>query len=207
MKYDWAKQEKEFYLPPNKPTQVILPPMWFFMLKGKGNPNHEGFTEAVGVLYSLAYGVKMMPKTGKVPEGYFDYAFYPLEGLWDLDEEARSFSHLDKNHLVYTLMIRQPSFVTEQLAQEVIERVGKKKPHPLLDQVTFGCLEEGSCLQMLHLGPYDDEPASFARMAEFCTANGLTRLCQTHREIYLTDARRTAPERLKTVLRYRVAPQ
>jgi hypothetical protein len=207
MKYQWTKQEKEFYLPPQKPTMVTLPPMNFFMLKGKGNPNHQGFAEAVGVLYSLAYGVKMMPKGGITPEGYFDYAIYPLEGVWDLEEEARGLSHLDKDRLVYTLMIRQPSFVTPALAQEVIEKVNKKKPHPLLERVTFESLEEGTCLQMLHLCPYDNEPASFALMEQYCKTHGLKRLCYTHREIYLSDQRKTAPERLKTVLRFKVAPQ
>lgn len=203
MKYDWRKQEKEFYLPPQKPTLVTLPPMTFFMLKGRGNPNHQGFAEAISVLFSLSYGVKMMPKSGVVPNGYFDYAIYPLEGLWDL-EEGQDHSCLDKNRFIYTLMIRQPSFVTTDLAQKVIEKVKKKKPHPLLEQVTFGSLEEGTCVQMLHLGSYDNEAASFALMDEFCETHDLLRLCPTHREIYLSDARKTAPKRLKTVLRYRV---
>lgn len=204
MKYEWKKKEKELYLPENKPEVVAVPELKFFMLEGKGNPNAEEYAEAVGTLYSLAYAVKMLPKKGITPDGYFDYTVYPLEGVWDLAEEARSLDRLDKDSLIYTIMIRQPDFVTDELAQDVIKTVKMKKPHRLLDKVTFGSLQEGLCVQMMHLGPYDDEPMSFSIMEDFCKHNGLNRAEKTHREIYISDVRKTEPKKLKTVLRFKV---
>ncbi|MEA4846374.1 MAG: GyrI-like domain-containing protein [Clostridiaceae bacterium] len=205
MKYEWKKQDKGLYLPKNRPEIVIVPSMRFFMLDGRGNPNNEDFAEAVGVLYSLAYAIKMMPRKGYTPEGYYDYSVFPLEGVWDLAPEARELEVLDKDSLIYTIMIRQPDFVTDETAQRAIEAVAKKSKHPLLTKVRFGCIEEGLCVQMLHIGSFDSEPASFAVMEEFCEANGLRRLSKIHREIYLSDARKTAPERLQTVLRFKAA--
>lgn len=206
MKKEWKKDEKALYLPKTNPELVKVPSMGFFMLDGRGNPNSEAFAEAVGVLYNLAYGVKMLPKKGLEPAGYYEYSIYPLEGVWDLDEKARELDYLDKDSLIYTLMIRQPEFVTDELAREVIEYTRIKKPHPLLEHVRFGMLEEGLCIQMLHLGSYSEEPESFSRMEEFCKANQLERVSKLHREIYLTDARKTAADKLKTVLRFRVKP-
>lgn len=202
MKYEWKKQGKDLYLPKNEPEVVTVPSMKFFMLEGKGNPNNEDFAEAVGVLYSLSYAVKMMPKKGATPEGYFEYSVFPLEGVWDLAEEARGLETLDKDSLIYTVMIRQPDFVTDKLAQEVIASTKEKKYHPLLEKVRFGSLEEGLCVQMMHFGPYDSEPQSFSRMEEFCEKNNLKRKSKIHREIYISDVRKTSPEKLKTVLRF-----
>lgn len=204
MKFEWKKQAKELYLPKTQPELVDVPPMNFFMLEGQGNPNNDAFADAVGVLYSLSYAIKMMPKKGVTPEGYYEYSVFPLEGVWDLAEEARGLDKLDKDALIYTIMIRQPDFVTEELANTVIEQTKEKKPHPLLDRVRFAELEEGLCVQMLHIGPYDDEPASFAKMEKYCEANHLRRVSKIHREIYLSDVRKTAPEKLKTVLRFNV---
>ena len=204
MKYEWKKQAKQLYLPKNKPAVVTVPDFKFFMIDGKGNPNSEEFSEAIGVLYSLAYAVKMLPKRNIMPEGYFDFTVFPLEGLWDLAEEARTMEILDKNSLIYTIMIRQPDFVTDELAQEVIKSVKLKKPHPLLDKVRFNRLEEGLCVQMLHIGPYDEEPESFSIMEDYCAQNNLRRITKIHREIYLSDFRKTQPEKLKTVLRFKV---
>ena len=204
MKYEWKKQAKELYLPKNKPELVTVPNFKFFMIDGKGNPNSEEFSEAIGVLYSLAYAIKMLPKKNIIPEGYFEYTVFPLEGIWDLAEEARALEVLDLNSLIYTIMIRQPDFVTDKLAQEVIDSVKLKKPHPLLDKVSFNRLEEGLCVQMLHIGPYEDEPKSFSLMEDYCAQHKLRRSTMVHREIYLSDARKTQPEKLKTVLRFKV---
>lgn len=206
MKYEWKKNDKEIYLPKNKPEIVTVPNFKFFMVDGKGNPNSEEFSEAIGVLYSLSYGIKMLPKKGIVPEGYFDYTVFPLEGVWDLVEEARGLPSLDKNSLIYKIMIRQPNFVTDELAKEVIEKVKVKKTHALLDKVRFNSLEEGKCLQMLHVGAYDDEPKSFLIMEDYCRQNDLKRTSKIHREIYISDFRRTQPDKLKTVLRFKVEP-
>lgn len=203
-KHEWKKQEKAIYLPKNQPEFVTLPSFDFFTIIGKGNPNEAAFSEAIGVLYSLAYWIKMLPKKGVIPEGYFDYSIYPLEGIWDLSEEAKHNIVFDKNELVYKIMIRQPSFVTKELAEQAVEAVKNKKPHDLLQKVLFEAIEDGSSVQMLHTGSYDTEHESFKLMDEFCAKNGLERNSLTHREIYITDSRKTATEKLKTVLRYSV---
>lgn len=204
MKHEWKKNDKLLYLPKNQPEVITIPPMKFFMIKGKGNPNNESFSEAVGVLYSLSYGIKMMPKKGTTPVGYFEYTIFPLEGVWDLAEEARGLTILDKDSLIYTIMIRQPEFVSEELAQIVIESTKLKKPHPLLESAKFGSLEDGLCVQMLHFGSYDNESDSFNKMEDFCKENNLRRLSKIHREIYISDPRKTEPDKLKTVLRFKV---
>ncbi|WP_379150730.1 GyrI-like domain-containing protein [Paenibacillus sp. sgz5001063] len=205
MKYEWKKQEKAFYLPPSEPGLIKVPAYPYFMVTGNGNPNSDEFAEAVGVLYSLSYAVKMLPKKGPAPEGYHEYSIFPLEGVWDLSEQGRLKAELDKDELVYNIMIRQPDFVTPVLAAEMMEKVKRAKPQPLLDRAVFASCEDGLCVQMLHLGPYDNEPASFRRMEEYCRLNGLRRISKTHREIYITDNRRTKPENLKTVLRFLVS--
>lgn len=203
MKYEWKKNAKELYLPKNAPEIINVPPMKFFMLEGKGNPNNEEFAEAVGVLYSLSYGIKMLPKKGAIPEGYFEYSVFPLEGVWDLAEEARGLEKLDKDSLIYTVMIRQPDFVTDKLAEMIIQETKIKKPHALLQKVRFEILEEGKCVQMLHIGAYDSEPKSFAKMEKYCKLNNLKRISKIHREIYISDVRKTEADKLKTVLRFR----
>ncbi len=202
MKYDWKKQEKDIYMPKQQPQFITIPSYHFFTIEGKGNPNDGDFSEAIGVLYSLCYGIKMLPKKGITPEGYFDYAIYPLEGIWDLSDEAKNAQVFDKNELIYKIMIRQPDFVTRELALETIERVKAKKPHSFLEKVRFESIEDGHCVQMLHIGSYDDEPESFEQMKSYCEQNNFIRQDLRHREIYLSDARKTAPEKLKTVLRY-----
>src|SRR5690554_5569200 len=110
MKHEWRKHEKELYMPKAKPELVTVPKQKFLMIDGQGNPNSEEFAERVGVLYSLSYAIRMMPKQGYTPEGYFEYTVYPLEGIWDLTEKGRKLDTLDKEELVYTIMIRQPDF-------------------------------------------------------------------------------------------------
>ncbi|WP_297421399.1 GyrI-like domain-containing protein [Clostridium sp.] len=204
MKYEWKKHAKEYYMPKSEVEIIPIPEFKFFMIKGKGNPNHEHFSEEVGVLYSLSYAVKMMPKSGVIPEGYFDYAVFPLEGVWDISEEGKGKNNIDKNEFIYTIMIRQPDFVTEEIAMKAIEIVKKKKPHPLLESVIFSSIEDGLCVQMMHNGSYDDEPRSFQKMKEFCDQNNLERVSMPHREIYISDARKVEQSKLKTVLRYKV---
>jgi hypothetical protein len=206
MKYEWKKAEKQLYLPRTIPELITIPNQKFFMLKGKGNPNSDSFAEKIGVLYSLAYAIRMMPKQGYIPDGYFEYTVYPLEGLWDLTEEGRNSKILNKNELLYTVMIRQPDFVIPSVVEKAFEIVRKKKPHPLLDEVTFEMFEDGLSVQMLHLGSYDNEPQSFKLMNEFIANHNLEKRALVHREIYLSDARKVQPDKLKTVLRYMVEP-
>lgn len=204
MKHEWRKKEKNYYIPKAKPEIVNMEKFKFIQIKGSGNPNNEEFSERVGVLYSLAYAIKMMPKKGITPDGYFDYTVYPLEGIWDLDEEGRLKNEFDKNNLVYNIMIRQPDFVTKEVFDLAMEMTKKKKPNKLLDDVVFGEIEEGMCVQMMHIGPYDDEYKSFEVMKEFIKDNNLVIKSLAHREIYISDVRKTASEKLKTVLRYMV---
>lgn len=207
MKYEWRKKEKEYYIPKVKPQLVEIPEFKYFTLKGQGNPNTEAFKECIGVLYSLSYAIRMMPKNGITPDGYFEYTVYPLEGIWDLTEEGRLEETLNKDELVYKLMIRQPDFVTEEVVKTAMEIVKKKKPHPLLEKVEFESIKEGLCVQMLHVGPYDDEPRTFSVMKEFCVENNLEIKTLAHKEIYLSDFRKTEASKLKTVLRYLVNPK
>ena len=175
-------------------------------LKGKGDPNDDFFDEYIGVLYSLSYAIRMSPKAGFAPKDYFEYSVYPLEGVWDISNEAKKnyTGHIDKNSLIFNLMIRQPDFVTNEFVQDIMERTKKKKPHELLESVKFATIKEGKCVQMLQLGSYDKEPESFKQMKEFCKENNLVRESKQHREIYLSDVRKVSPEKLKTVLRFKV---
>jgi hypothetical protein len=198
MKHEWKKHEKALYLPKKEPVLVTVPEQKFFAIKGIGNPNEADFSERVSVLYSLAYAVRMMPKSGFTPEGYFEYTVYPLEGVWAGGDVA------DKNKLVYTIMIRQPDFVMDEIAQLALDMTKKKKPHPYLQEAFFCTMTDGLSVQILHEGDYDNEPESFAKMQRFMDANGLSRRESSHREIYLTDASKVAREKLKTVLRYTV---
>jgi len=205
MKFEWKKQEKNLYLPKEKPDLITVPQQKFFMISGKGNPNDEEFSEKIGILYSLAYAVRMMPKQGYTPDGYYEYTVYPLEGIWDLTEEGKQSKTLNKDELLYTIMIRQPDFVTQEIVNKAFENVRKKKNHPLLDDVTFETMEDGLSVQMMHIGSYDDEPQSFEQMKKFIKENNLEITTLRHREIYLSDARKTEKSKLKTVLRYMVS--
>ncbi len=204
MKYEWRKKEKELYLPKDKPVLITVPEQKFLMISGKGDPNQEEFSEKVAALYSLSYAIRMMPRNGYTPDGYFEYTVYPLEGIWDLTEKGRKSPTLIKDELLYTIMIRQPDFVTEEVVEKAFEIAGKKKPNPLLDEVSFDTMEDGLSVQMMHIGPYDDETRTFDQMKKFIQENDLEIITLAHREIYISDPRRTDPSKLKTVLRYRV---
>lgn len=198
MKHEWKKHEKELYAPKEIPQLISVPKQKFFMIKGKGNPNDEDFSERIGILYSLSYAVRMMPKKGFVPEVYFEYTVYPLEGVWEAGDTS------DKSTFSYTIMIRQPDFVTEEVVNKAFEIVNVKKPNPLLKEAYYGEMEEGLSVQVLHIGDYDDEPKSFEKMIEFMNENNLEKIGETHREIYLSDARKVERNKLKTILRYMV---
>ena len=164
MKHEWRKKEKNYYLPKTNPEIVNIQELKFIQIKGSGNPNSEEFSQKVGTLYSLSYAIKMMPKKGITPKGYFDYTVYPLEGIWDLTNESRDYEIFDKNNLVYTIMIRQPEFVNEEVFKEAIEILKKKNNNPLLDEVEFVSIDEGMCVQMMHIGSLDEEYKSFEVM-------------------------------------------
>ncbi|MBK7093992.1 MAG: GyrI-like domain-containing protein [Saprospiraceae bacterium] len=203
-KQNYRKDQKQYYQPGIKPGLITLPSLKFFIIQGQGNPNDEFFGDYIQVLYALSYAVKMSPRQGKTPEGYFDYTVFPLEGVWDILDEAKAdfTGTIDKNTLIFNLMIRQPDFVSIEFAAEIIEHTKYKKKLPLLEKVKFESIEEGMCVQMMHIGPFDDEPQSFQKMEDFNSEHGLKRISKLHREIYLSDPRKTAPEKLRTVLRF-----
>lgn len=202
MKHEYRKHEKEIYVPKQKPEFIRVPKFKYVTISGKGNPNTEEFANKIGVLYQLSYAIRMMPRNGYTPEGYFEYTVYPLEGLWDLSEEGRLMDKLDKNELVYTIMIRQPDFVTDDVFNKALENVKKKNDSPLLDEVKFISIEDGSSVQMLHIGSYDDESKTFDVMKQFIKDNNLELKTLVHKEIYLSDFRKVEKDKLKTVLRY-----
>lgn len=205
MKFEWRKEEKNLYLPKQKPEIINVPRQKFFMVSGKGNPNdNEEFSEKIGALYSLSYAIRMMPKNGFTPEGYFEYTVYPLEGVWDLTEEGRKMDTLHKNELVYTIMIRQPDFVNEDIVKRAFEVAKKKNTNQYLDDVVFDSMEDGLCVQMMHVGSYDDEKQSFDLMKDFIAEKNIERESLIHREIYISDFRKVEKEKLKTVLRFKI---
>ncbi|WP_229683210.1 GyrI-like domain-containing protein [Virgibacillus oceani] len=198
-KVDYKKDFKHLYMPKSLPEIVEVPKMPFFKISGSGDPNDEEFANAVVALYSLSYAVRMSYKSDEVPAGYYEYTVFPLEGVWDLLD--RSKPPTDKSNLKYTIMIRQPDFLTEKGFERFLEQTKRKKTNPYLEKVRFEQAADGLSCQMMHLGSFDDEPESFERMETYCTEHGFTRTSKIHREIYLSDPRRTEPAKLKTVLR------
>lgn len=202
MKQEWKKQEKELYGSKTTPAIVKAAKQNYIMISGTGNPNDEEFSEKVSALFSLAYAIKMRYKTsmkGNVsPDVIDDFAVYPLEGIWKEKES----DELVKDQLSYTIMIRQPDFITSDMVDTAVEQVKKKKPNPFYNDIRFDAFEDGTCIQILHIGSYDDEPASFEKMNEFARQQGYTRCRTWHREIYLTNGNRVIKSKLKTILRY-----
>jgi hypothetical protein len=207
MKLEWRKIEKSIYLPKKKPEIIDIPEFQFLTIEGEGRPGSEYFNECISALYSLSYALKMtLKKIDQIPDDYIDYTVYPLEGIWDLNEKGRRNynGHIDKNDLVYKLMIRQPDFISESYFQQILQMTMEKKPHPLLEKVKFENIRDGKCIQMLHVGSYDTEAVSFNIMEEFTEEQNLKRESKDHREIYLSDFRKVPVEKLKTVLRFKV---
>lgn len=169
------------------------------MISGEGNPNDADFSNRVSALYSVAYAVKMAYKKA-AQGGIDDFAVYPLEGVWQKIEG----DELVKENLRYTLMIRQPGFIEKDRIDAALECAKVKKPNPLLEEIRFEIVQGGTCVQILHIGAYDDELVSFAMLDKFARALRLTRAESCHREIYLNNANRTEKSKLKTILRYMV---
>lgn len=203
MKYEWRKSEKGLYGAKKKPELVEVPSQQFIVIEGEGNPNEADFSERVSALYSLAYSIKMLFKSMMKEEAedkVKDFTVYPLEGIW----EKAAGEGFDKSQLRYQLMIRQPNVIDQDIFAAALENVRKKKPNHLYDDICFQRLPEERAIQVLHVGSYDSEPASFEKMDELANSLGLERCGQVHREIYLSNKNRTPEEKLKTVLRYSV---
>lgn len=201
-KIDYKKHDKALYLPKGEPVILDVPAMPFVAIEGEGDPNRPEFALETGALFALSYAVKMSYKGSDAPEGYYDYTVYPLEGIWSLVDLTRPAT--DKSNLKYKLMIRQPDFLTEEGFRYFVGKTAAKKPNPMLDRLKFITIEDGPSCQMMHTGSYDDETASFERMEAYCEEAGYRRASKLHREIYISDRRRTAPEKLRTVLRFAV---
>lgn len=204
MKFEWKKQEKELYGAKKVPALITVPEQSYIMISGKGNPNGEDFSNRVAALYSVAYAVKMGYKSDTVNEvetkQVNDFSVYPLEGVW----KQKLGDELVKEKLEYTIMIRQPDFITENMVTAALESVKKKKPNPLYEGIRFDTMQDGKCIQILHIGAFDEEPVSFNKMDQFAADNGLKRDESRHREIYLNNANRVEKSKLKTILRYSV---
>lgn len=205
MAFDFKKEYKEFYLPKAKPEIVTVPPMNFIAVRGVGDPNEEGgeYKASIGLLYGIAFTIKMSKLGDHRIDGYFDYVVPPLEGFW-FQPGVDGIDYSKKADFHWISLIRLPDFVTrEDFDRAVAEATRKKKTD--FSSVEFLTLDEGLCVQMMHIGRYDDEPASIALMDEFISANGFENDFSSerlHHEIYLSDARRVAPDKLKTVIRH-----
>ena len=239
MAFDYKKEYKEFYLPPKKPGIIDVPEMNYVAVRGWGNPNEPDgeYQVAMGILYGIAFTIKMSERAGHAIEGYFSYVVPPLEGLWRQRGEAGKkvgFDYGRKEDLEWISMIRLPEFVTKEVFDWAIREAGEKKQKDF-SKAEFFTYHEGLCVQCMHVGAYDDEPDTIRRMEEYageqgyevddpCAGNGQEKrwekgpewekngrdtapFLRCHHEIYLSDPRRTAPERLRTVIRQPVRPR
>lgn len=207
MAFDYKKEYPEFYLPPKTPTIVTVPPMCFLAVRGQGDPNEEdgAYKQAVGLLYAVAYTIKMSHKSGRQPEGFFDYVVPPLESLWWQDG-VWGVDTACKEDFRWISLIRLPEFVTRETFDWAIREATEKKQQDF-SSVEFFPWEEGLCVQCMHIGPYDTEPATIAAMASYGKAQGLEPdfgADRYHHEIYLSDPRRGRPEKRRTVIRHPV---
>lgn len=205
MAFDFKKEYKEFYMPKAKPAIVTVPKMNYIAVRGTGDPNEEGgeYKASIGMLYAIAYTIKMSKKGDHQIEGYFDYVVPPLEGFWWQDG-VEGFDLRRKQDFRWISVIRLPDFVTEEEFRWAVEEATKKKKQDF-SQVEFLEIEEGLCVQILHKGPFDNEPESVAIMDAYIEEQGYENDFndnRLHHEIYLSDARRVAPEKWKTVIRH-----
>ncbi len=207
MAFDYKKEYKEFYLPKRKPELVTIPPMNFIAVRGKGNPNEEGgaYKQSIGLLYGIAFTIKMSKMGDHRIDGYFEYVVPPLEGLW-WQEGTEGIDYSRKEDFEWISMIRLPEFVTlEEFEWAIGEAEAKKKAD--FSSVEYFTYDEGLCVQCMHIGAYDEEPATIEAMDAFAKAQGYQPDMsgpRFHHEIYLSDVRRCKPENLKTVIRHPV---
>lgn len=205
MAFDFKKEYKEFYMPKNKPEIVTVPKANYIAVRGKGNPNEIGgaYQRAISILYAVAYTLKMSYKTEHKIEGFFEYVVPPLEGVWWQDN-VDGIDYADKAAFNWISVIRLPEFITQKDFEWAVETASKKKK---LDcsSAEFLTVDEGLCVQIMHIGAFDDEPQTVALMDEYIAQNGYENditESRLHHEIYLSDARKVAPEKWKTVIRH-----
>lgn len=209
MTFDYKKEYKDVYRPSKKPSLITMEPITYVAVRGKGNPNDVdgAYQHAMQLLYSISFTIKMSPKAGVDLEGYFPYVVPPLEGFWSLSGKEENFGTLNKDKLAWISCIRLPEFVTPEIFAWAKEAAAAKK-NTDFSAAEYLTVDEGLCVQAMHIGSYDDEPATISAIRSFAQEQGHdfdltpTRL---HHEIYLSDPRRVAPERLKTVIRIPIA--
>ncbi|GAB2023543.1 GyrI-like domain-containing protein [Pseudolactococcus yaeyamensis] len=202
-KIDFKKDPQAGYQAKIKPAIIDLPASQFIMVDGKGNPNTSvAYQQAVELLYALSYAIKMSPKRNDIPAGYFDYVVAPLEGLWWLENDEKPTDKItDKAQFNWTAMVRQPDFVTAEVFERALSVVRQKKPDLDSSKARLATFSEGLC----HIGSYDNEPDAIKCLDEFIKSSDYTvdiSNIRRHHEIYLNDPRRTAPEKLKTIIRH-----
>jgi hypothetical protein len=206
---DFKKMRKDLYQPGVEPTVIDVPEMVFIMVDGEGDPNTSvAYKAALDALYGISYSIKMSKMGDTQPEGYFDFVVPPLEGLWNIDDQAFEAGIADKSKFRWTSMIRLPEFVTQGVFETTKTMLAKKKPSVDTGAVRLEKFTEGLCAQIMHIGSYDDEPATIRLLKEFIAKSGYSvdiSDTRKHHEIYLGDPRKTAPEKLKTVIRYPIA--
>ena len=205
MAFDFKKEYKEFYMPKNKPEIVTVPKANYIAVRGKGNPNEEGgaYQKAISVLYAVAYTLRMSYKTEHRMEGFFEYVVPPLEDFW-WQEGVQGIDYSRKEAFQWISLIRLPDFVTKQEFDWAVAEATRKKKTDF-SKVEYLTYHEGLCVQCMHIGPYDNEPATIQTMSEFAAKEGYeTDITDSryHHEIYLSDARKVSPEKLKTVIRH-----
>ena len=205
MAFDFKKEYKEFYMPKNKPEIVTVPKANYIAVRGKGNPNENdgAYQKAISILYAVAYTLKMSYKTEHKIEGFFEYVVPPLEGFWWQDN-VDGIDYADKAAFNWISVIRLPEFITQKDFEWAVETASEKKK---LDcsSAEFLTLDEGLCVQIMHIGAFDDEPQTVTLMDEYIAQNGYENditESRLHHEIYLSDARKVAPEKWKTVIRH-----
>jgi len=205
MAFDYKKEYKEFYMPKNKPEIIDIPTMNFIAVRGKGNPNEADgeYKAAMSLLYGIAFTIKMSKKSGHILDGYFDYVVPPLEGFWWQD----NISGIDYHHketYQWISLIRLPDFVKKSDFDWAVAEASRKKKADF-SKAEFLTYHEGLCVQCMHIGPFDDEPKTIALMEQFAKDSGYVidiTPSRYHHEIYLSDARRCDPQKLRTVIRH-----
>lgn len=205
MAFDYKKEYKEFYIPKKKPVIVDIPKMNYIAVRGKGNPNDEDgeYKNSIGLLYAIAFTIKMSYKGSHKIDGYFEYVVPPLEGFW-WQENTQGFDYNRKDDMHFVSIIRLPDFVTETDFQWAVDEATKKKKQDF-SKVEFFTYDEGICVQCMHIGPYDNEPETVALMHSYMKENGYEldiTDSRFHHEIYLSDPRRCDESKLKTVIRH-----
>ena len=205
MAFDFKKEYKEFYMPKGTPSIVTVPKMNYIAVRGSGDPNAEGgaYKESIGLLYGIAFTVKMSKMGDHRIEGYFDYVVPPLEGFWS-QEGISGIDYSHKEKFNWISVIRLPDFVTKADFDWAVEEAARKKKTDF-SKVEFYTYDEGICVQCMHIGPYDDEPVTVEKMHKYMEEQGYTLDItdqRLHHEIYLSDVRKVTPERLKTVIRH-----